>query len=42
MTLTPHGIGPCHRHWWSWRRDDGDYRRQLRIRDYGEYGYRRY
>ena len=35
-------IGPCHRHWWSWRRDDGDYRWQRRNREYGEYGYRRY
>src|SRR5215470_3442158 len=35
-------IGPCHRHWWSWRRDDDDYRGWRRDRGYPVYGYRSY
>ena len=33
-------IGPCHRHWWSWRRDNDDYRWWRRDRGHPVYGYR--
>ena len=32
-------IGPCHRHWWSWQRDNDDYRWR-HDRGNPVYGYR--